>query len=301
MALGTLALACPAVGQDAGSSPEQVRVEEAQAEVPPAERNRVRDMAAANNGSDRLTMNFRDASLEAIVNHLSEHAGLIVVSEIDLSDKVTVLNRQPVTLDEAIGLLNTLLRERGYTAVRRGRLLEIVDIDDAKELALPVRYGADPDAIGMSDTMITQIVPLRFADAEALVENLEDLIDDDFAELSANASSNALIVTNTEANIRRIVEIARALDQSIAEVRDVRVFALQHADAEDVAQLIEEVFEAPRSVEDEVGRIIAQRFGRGGRGRGDDDNSGDTAAAAAVQAAADVRSNSVVVTAPAES
>lgn len=258
-----------------------------------------------------VTMNFRDAELTAILDYLSEQAGLMVINNAEITDRVTVFSLSPVSVDGALDLLNSVLRDKGFTTIRRERLLRVVPLADAKKMSVPVRMGSDPTQMGSSDTVVTQIIPIRFADAEALATNLEPLVSADFAELSANASSNALIVTNTEANIRRIAEIVQALDSSITQVRDVRVFKLVYADADDTADLISEIFSKGPSDEDRVTAAIRERFSRGGRGGGrggGGDRGGDggdaaeagNAAGTEVTAAADERTNSVVVSADPE-
>lgn len=255
-------------------------------------------------GEDELLMEFQDATLDTILNYLAEEAGLIIVNEADLDDRITVFNRQPISLDEAINMLNTVLFEKEYTAIRRGRLLKVVELGDARSQSIPVRFGNDPTQIGESDTMITQIIPIKYADAGGIAEDISELINDDFANLSANDSSNALILTDTEANVRRIVEIVQALDQSISQVTEVRVFQLEFADAEDTSRLIEETFQNQATEEELLGRAISQRFGggRGGRGGGggEEEEGGGGLQGRTVTASADDRTNSIVVSASPE-
>lgn len=249
-----------------------------------------------------LLLNFRDAPLQAVLEYLSEQAGLIVINDTQVQGRITVVNRQPITLDEAINLINTLLMEQGYTAVRRDKLLRVVRLQDAKLDAIPVRFGNDPEKIGRSDSVITQVIPIKYAEAVDLAEDLSPLIDRTFAEVAANKSSNSLIITDVEANIRRIVEIVSAVDKSISSVTEVRVFALQYADATDTAELIERTFEQRESAESAVGRAIRNRFGRfgpGGRG-GDEQENESNVQGKDVNAAADERTNSVVVSAAPE-
>lgn len=248
----------------------------------------------------RLTLNFRDAELSTILDYLSEKAGLIVINNATLEDRVSVVSMAPMTLQESLDLLNSILRDKGFTTIRRERLLRVVPLADAKRMSVPVRQGADPALMGNSDTVLTQIIPIRFADAEALALNLAPLVSADFAELSANQSSNALIVTNTEANIRRIAEIVQALDSSISSIRDVRVFKLRFAQAEETAELITEIFSRGPSAEDQVNRAIQERFSRrrGGGGGGDEESqTAGNAAGTDLTAAGDERTNSVVVAA----
>ncbi len=248
-----------------------------------------------------LLMNFSDAPLQTVLEYLSEQAGLIVVNDTTVDGRITVVNRQPITIDEAINLINTLLMEKGYTAVRRDRLLRIVRLQDAKLDAIPVRYGNDPDQIGNTDTIITQIVPIRYADAKSLADDLSPLIDTEIAEVAANEASNSLIITDAEANIKRIVQIVNAVDKSISSVTQVRVFQLQYADAEDTAQLLEETFEDRESADSAVGRAIQRRFSRfGPPGMGGNDDSNTQVQGREVSAASDERTNSVVVSASPE-
>ncbi len=243
-----------------------------------------------------MLLNFRDARLQMVLEYLSEEAGLIVINDVELDARINVVNRQPISLDEAIDLLNTLLREVGYTAIRRGRVLRVVSLDRAKLEDVPVRFGNNPAAIGLSDTVITQIIPIRYADADDLASDIESLIDDSTADLSANESSNSLILTDTEANVRRIVEIVANVDQSISTETTIRVFPLVYADARDTARLIEEIFEESRPSEEELlGRAMQQQFGRGRGGGGGEEGGG--VQSSNVSASADDRTNRVVVSA----
>ena len=53
-----------------------------------------------------------------------------------------------------------------------------------------MQFGREPELIVASDTMITQIIPVRFSDALKLKADLESL-KPDYADLTANGDSNA--------------------------------------------------------------------------------------------------------------
>jgi general secretion pathway protein D len=296
--VATALVASPAHAQDAAPATDQPAIAQPlDAGAPVTDPNAPPQPLMDGNG---LLLNFSDAPLQAVLEYLSEQAGLIVINNTQVQGRITVVNRRPISLDEAINLINTLLMEQGYTAVRRDRVLKVVRLQDAKLDAIPVRFGNDPDRIGKSDTVITQVIPIKYADAEDLADDLAPLIDSTFASVAANKSSNSLIITDAEANIRRIVEIVSAVDKSISSVTEVRVFALQYADATDAAQLIEETFEQQESAQSAVGRAIRQRFGRfGPPGMGDQDQESGVQGKE-VNAAADERTNSVVVSAAPE-
>ena len=244
-----------------------------------------------------IVLNFQDATLEAVLKELSQTAGLVVLPQVDLTGRVSIISHQPLNVDEAVALLNTVLKEQGYAAVQMGRTLKIVPLEEAKMEGIPVRSGNIPEDIEPGDAVITQVIPLRSVDAVTLRESIAPLVPS-YAQLSANASSNSLILTDTSSNIRRIVEIVHALDTHMSTVAEVRVFQLNYANAADAARLISQIFEQDQAAQQSRGAGFAPSrfFGRGGR-----ENAAETQQAGPssnVTAAADQRTNTVVVSAP---
>ena len=92
-------------------------------------------------GEDQLRLNFRGVPLDMILDYLSEAAGFIIVKETEVRGKVDVWSNQPVTKDEAVELLNTILNKNDYAAIRSGRTLTIVGRDEAKKRDIPVKKG----------------------------------------------------------------------------------------------------------------------------------------------------------------
>jgi general secretion pathway protein D len=272
------------------------------------------------NGEAGLRLNFRGVPLEMVLNYLSDAAGFIINIKpgTDVKGKVDVWSNQPLSKDEAVDLLNTVLNQNGFAAVRKERTLTIMSRKDAKTEDIPVKRSADPKEIPKTDEMVTQIVPVRYANATQLTKDLQPLLPSG-AEMTANESANALVITDTQANIRRMTEIVQALDTSISSISAVRVFPLKYADAKDLATAVKEVFQTPNQQNNNnnpAARFFA-RFGGGGRGGGGgpfpgggifpgggDQNGTGTSeartAASRVVAVADERSNSLVVSAPDE-
>lgn len=269
--------------------------------------------AARQAAADELRLNFRNAPLETVLNYLSEAAGFIIELRTEVKGKVTVWSNQPVTREEALDLLNSALDSNGYTAVRKGRTLTILSKDAAKKHDLPVKSGNRPEDIPRNDTMVTQILPVRFINAVQVSRDLQPLLPDN-ATMTANEGGNALIITDTQINIRRLAEIVRALDTAISSVSSVKVFPLHYADAKAVATVIKDLFapqETARTTGNAAaaaGRFFNQFRGAGGRGGGGDTGAGAATSAAGggraptprVVAVAEERSNSVVVSAPDE-
>jgi len=278
------------------------------------------------NGEKGLRFNFRNVPLESVLNYLSDAAGFIIVMQTRVEGKVDAWSNQPLTKQEAVDLLDTILSEKGYTAVQHGRTLKILNKADAKKNDLPVKNGSDPDRIPNNDEMVTQIIPIRYANALQMTKDLLPLLPTDTANLTANESGNALVLTATQSDIHRMAEIVKALDTSIASISTIKVYPLKFADAKDLANAVKELF-TPSTGQQNNNARNQFGFGRGGRGGfggfggfggaggfggpgggggGGTDASAGTGvsearnAASRVVAVADDRANALVVSAPDE-
>jgi general secretion pathway protein D len=310
-------VAAPAVrAQDQSSSPPPAAQADApaeKAEAAPAEKPAT-DAATAVTADQPLRLNFRNAPLEMVLNYLSEAAGFIIVPETEVRGKIDVWSNQPVTKEEALSILDSALSKNGLTALRNGRTLTIVSKDSAKRRDIPVKSGNDPDEIPKNEELVTQIIPIHFISASQLVQNLQPLLPTG-SEMTANEAGNALVLTDTQASIKRMTEIIRALDTSMAGATTIKVFALRYADAKELATLVKELFPAQTGTGGNNrggggGGLPAffggggggNPFGGGGGGRGggggNNAGGGNRAAASRVTATADEHSNSLVVNAP---
>jgi general secretion pathway protein D len=264
--------------------------------------------------ADSIRLNFQNASLADVLSYLSSAAGFIILQEAPVSGTVNVVSAQPVSPDEAVDLLNAVLVEKGYIAMRSGRILKIVSRQDAEKRDLPVITGSDAANIPRKDNLVTQVMPVHYADVTKLIDNISPLLPAT-AKITTNASSNAIVLTDTQTDIHRVAEIIQALDTSISGISSIRVYPLRFGDAKTVSDVLNQLF-SPTSQNGQTGNN-GPNFpfffgGRGGGGGGRGGGGGGAAAAAAtpesearqaasrVVAVADDQSNSVIVSAPEE-
>jgi type II secretory pathway component GspD/PulD (secretin) len=286
---------------------------------------RAQDAAAKPAGS--LTFNFRGARLETVLNYMSEAAGFIIVLDTPINTQATVdmWSAQPVSRDEAVQLLNFALNKNNYTATLRGRSLIVSSKEEAKKKNIPIRTGNDPQEIPDNAEMVMQIIPLRRIDATQASRDLATLLPGS-ATITPNQDSNSLLVTDTNTNIKHIVELVYALDSSADTVSTMRVFKLKNADPTEMASLLSSLYGTTSMSRSSSGGfpggfggglppgLAALAAARGGSTGGTPgsfsgfgsssgrSSRGSTAASRAtpVIAVADPRTNSVIVTASKE-
>ena len=264
--------------------------------------------AEAGQVTNAIFLNFHSTPAHLILRYLSDAAGFVINQETEVGEPIDVWSNGPLTKEQAVEVLNSALKQHGYAVVRQGRILTVMKSDQAKTSDLEVVTGNDPDAVPKSDEVITQIIPVRYANVGQLVNNLGLLLPAS-ASLSVNESANALILVSTRTDVRRMLRIISALDNAVARVSSIKVIPLRYADAKELATVVQQFFGSDASGQRAGGGSAAvQVFNPGGDGgsgpfsapqppgaSASPEGAGGTATGAKLVAVADERSNSLII------
>ncbi|MFO0445225.1 MAG: type II secretion system protein GspD, partial [Betaproteobacteria bacterium] len=128
-----------------------------------------------------VTVNFVNADIEAVSRAFAAMIERNIVVDPRVKGSITVYSEQPQSIRDAYSSYVSALRGLGFAVVESGGLLKVVPEADAKLQAGTVSVGEVPVR---GDTVITQIVPLRYENPNNLVAVLRPLI-------SANNTINA--------------------------------------------------------------------------------------------------------------
>ncbi|MGA2863354.1 MAG: secretin N-terminal domain-containing protein [Verrucomicrobiota bacterium] len=261
------------------------------------------------NGANGLLLNFHGAPLNLVLEYLSDAAGFIINKQVtELRGTVEVWSKKPVSKDEAVELLDSVLRKNGYAVARNNRILTIYSVADGRTSSeLPVRTVSKPEEVD-SDDAGTWVIPVRFVNATQLMNNLRVLLPLS-DELAVNESANSLVIFAPGRDVRRMLKVINALDTSVASVSSIEVFRLKYADAKQLATEVQQLFGQTAGQAGGMGMGgRAQQFFNmirgggpfGGGGGGQGGSSGGNPAGTKVAAASDDYSNSLIVNAAPE-
>ncbi|RPH83390.1 MAG: type II secretion system protein GspD [Candidatus Rokuibacteriota bacterium] len=192
-----------------------------------------------------IVLNFDNADIETVIHAASEIVGFNYVLGPGVSGKkVTVQTSGRIPQEDVFGVLLAILEVHGVTAVRSGNLYKIVPLEGARERAVPTIVGATPDPSRVSDEVITQIVPVRFAPVNDLGTLLRPLISSR-GTLIANRETGVLIITDSASNIARLLDIIKLVDVEVA-IDELQIIPLQYADAAEMANILNQLFQSGR-------------------------------------------------------
>ncbi len=243
----------------------------------------------------RFDFNFTGQELKGLLEWLSRETDLtIIASEEDIRDKrFSLINLKNVTLDQVIERIKTVLAQYNLTLIRTDATLLITTFEKAMVMKVPFNHiFADPAQVEETDEIQTYVVQLENAVASEQVEALRPLLNKQ-AVIFAEATTNALVITDVASNIRRIVSILQIADEGERFPLRIAIIPLTYADATEVAQTLTQVFQEE---DDEQKTSSGRRIGDADEARQAIEQGSDFEMfQGTVKIYADANSNSLVV------
>ena len=197
-------------------------------------------------GSSRLiVLNFDNADIEAVLQAAAEVAPFNYVLGPNVRGrKITVQTVGKIPSDEIFNVLLTILDVNGLTAVKSGTLYRIIARETAPQTPVRTVVGREAAADPPGDEVLTQLVPLRFVSAGDAANLLRPFVPA-AGGVTPHRETNLLILTDTAANVRRLLEILALVDVEVA-LDELQIVPVKHADAQELAQLLGQLFASGR-------------------------------------------------------
>jgi general secretion pathway protein D len=131
----------------------------------------------------------------------------------------------------------SILDVHGYTAVRSGDVIRIVQNKDARSSPVAVTDPSQNDSTPAGE-YVTQVIRLENISAAKLIPVLRPLVPQQ-AHMAAYTPSNAIVISDLASNISRINDLISQMDQSAIQETDI--LPLEYAVAEDVVKMLEQL------------------------------------------------------------
>lgn len=186
-----------------------------------------------------VTIDFDNVDIGLFIKFISELTGKNFVIDKAVKGKVTIISPTKITVDEAYKVFESVLEVHGFTTVPAGSIIKIVPAIQARSKDIETRLRKE--AITPEDKVVTQLIPLKFADPNELKKLFSPLISKNSVMVSY-PPTGMLIVTDVLSNIKRLLSIVDVIDvEGIGE--EISVVPLEYATASVMAKSLNSVFQ----------------------------------------------------------
>jgi len=192
-----------------------------------------------NRDSERfISIDFNDVDISVFIKFISELTSKNFVVDQRVKGKVTVISPAKISVKEAYKVFESVLEVHGYTTVKAGQVIKIVPSPDARSKNIETRLKEE--AASPADRVVTQLIPLKFANSAEIKTLFAPLISKSSVIL-AYPPTNMLIVTDISSNIKRLLRILKAIDVT-GMGQEVSVIPLEYADCTKFVIILDSVF-----------------------------------------------------------
>jgi len=177
------------------------------------------------------TVNFKDTDVVEVAKFVQEVTGKPMIVDPKVRGPVRVIANKPLNKKDLYALFLATLDVYGFTAIESGGVLRIIVNREARNLPIPTEQTIR----SRDDGYITQIIQLNNISAAKVMAAVRPLVPQ-YSHLSAYEPSNALIISDTRANIARINDLILQMDKAAVLATDV--VQLRYAQAVDVVAML---------------------------------------------------------------
>ena len=181
-------------------------------------------------GEPLFTINFRDADILEVLEAYSNLLAINVVPGEGVSGVVTVISPGPVTRRQAVNLLHSILKHRGFAVIENDGFISVVQDAIAEMSGFPIFYTEMPD----EQVAVLAIRP-QHIDEETLAETLAAM--GLMRPVSTNRDAGVVLVTASASKLRSILKLVEDLDIP-QRVAVTRTYPLQYAAAPNLGPVI---------------------------------------------------------------
>ena len=170
--------------------------------------------APAPAGETLVSLDFQDADITEVISTIAKATGKNFLYDDRVRGRVTVISPDPVTVEEAYRVFESILAVKGFTTVPSpGGVLKILPLRDAKEN--PIETVPGERVAENRDTFITRLLPLHFVKADAMSDTLKPLVSKE-ASVIPYGPTNTLI---TEAQREVAFRVLHGMAQFVGRNR----------------------------------------------------------------------------------
>ena len=182
---------------------------------------------SASQQEESWTINLKGADIREFIGQVAQISGQTFVVDPRVKGQVSVVSNSPLTLTEVYQLFLSVMATHGFSVITQGDQARIVPNAEAK---------ADADSgRNAPDRLETRLIQVQHGSATELIPLIRPLVPQ-YGHLAAISSANAIIISDRTANIERIEDLLRQLDQK--GQNDYSVLNLQHAWVMDTAEVL---------------------------------------------------------------
>ncbi len=191
----------------------------------------------------RISLNFDDADVFSVIQTVfGEILKVNYVVDQRVKGRVTFRSVAPVSLEQVLPVMETILRLNGVGIVEESGLYRVVPISDVAKEPAQVKFGREPEKVLIQGKSIIQVVPLVHVHSSETIKLITPFLTTTAVVIDL-PNINYVILVDTDSNVKRLLTLINFFDgeQTRRKKPRVSVYNIQNGKAKDVAAILQQV------------------------------------------------------------
>ncbi len=168
-----------------------------------------------------ISLDFNQVDINLVIKFISELTGTNFIVDPKVKGQVTIICPSKIPVEAAYAVFKSILEMHGFSLVQAGEMVKIIRSVEAKQKAVRTEVGKEIERVSPEDIIVTQLIPLEYADANQVKAILAPLVSK-ASNMVSHLPTNTLILTETSSNIQRLLKIVKEIDvQGVRIEREV--------------------------------------------------------------------------------
>lgn len=159
-------------------------------------------------GNAKVTLNLQDVDIRVLINTVAEVSGKNFIVDPRVKGKVSVISGASLDPNQLYDVFLSILEVHNFATVDSGNVIKVLPSNVIKQRPTPTLFTPTEET---NDSQITQIITLNHAAVQELVPIIRPLIPAT-SHFAPHVPSNSVVLTDTAANIQRVLKIIRRID-----------------------------------------------------------------------------------------
>lgn len=215
----------------------------------------------------QISLDLNGVDIRVFIKTVGELTGVNFLVDDKIQGTVTLISPSKIPASEVYAVFESVLQTKGFAAVPAGSFVKILPRADGVRQNLPIRIGRDPGTIPVDDSLITQIIPLQYADVAQMSTLISSLISTG-GQVATFPETNTIIVTDASSSVHRVARVIQELDVATPQ-EVIEVVPLTYASATRMSEQLMQILQrgAPQTARlrrgtntAQAGNVEAMRF-----------------------------------------
>ncbi len=191
----------------------------------------------------RLRLAFDQAPLEIVLQDYGETKERTLLRAPNLPDvSVTLRSQDYMSLAEYLEAIRSVLSMHGVALVPEGEnFVRVIPGKNAREHPLLIREDEERADLRETGAIASQLIALSHVGIEEADQAIRPLLHSEYGQIDHYERIHSILVTDTEANIARVLHMIDHIDTPFAIREEPNVMRIRYAQASEIKAKLEEI------------------------------------------------------------